>query len=59
MSRGSTIERLIPFAFGRYMLFREASRGGWLGIVAIIAVLLLLRFWPQIVAWIGQRWNSR
>jgi hypothetical protein len=56
---GSTIEHLTLFALGRYMLLREASRGGWLAIVAVVAILLLLRFWPQIVAWIAQRWSSR
>lgn len=46
----------VPIALGRHLLFREISKGGWLAIVLVIAVVLLLVYWPRIAAWIEQRW---
>jgi len=49
----------MPLALGGHLLYREVSSGNWIAILAVVAIVLLLRFWPQIVAWVAQRWSSR
>ncbi len=50
----------MPFALGQRLLFHQLfGRGGTVAIVAIVAVVLLLRFWPLIVARLGSWWGSR
>jgi hypothetical protein len=47
----------VPLALGQRLLFHQLFRGaGWL---AIVAVILLLRFWPMIATWIEQHWLNR
>jgi hypothetical protein len=49
----------MTLAFGRHLLFRELSRGGWVYAVAVVAALMLIRFWPQMVAWAERHRRSR
>jgi len=47
------------FAFGRHLAFRELSRGHWVVIVAVVAVVLLIRFWGPLVERVESWWRSR
>ena len=47
------------FALGRHLLAREISKGGLLAIVLVIAIALLVLYWPRIAAWVERRWFRR
>ena len=47
---------LIFVGAGRGLLLRHLARGGGLVVIgAVIAALLLARFWPQIIGWFRDR----
>jgi hypothetical protein len=49
----------VPLALGRHLLFREISNGGLLAIALVVAIVLLLVYWPRVTAWVERRWFGR
>jgi type II secretory pathway component PulM len=49
----------VVLALGKHLLFREAGRDGWVVIAAIVAIVLLIRFWSPLLERIERWWRSR
>jgi hypothetical protein len=45
----------VPTALGQRLLFHHVLGGGIVTVLAIAAVILLIRFWPAILRW----WQGR
>ena len=45
----------MPLALGQRILLHHVFGGGLAGIAAVVAVVLLLRFWPLILRWFQTR----
>jgi hypothetical protein len=47
----------VPLALGQRLLLHHVFGRGLIGLLAVAAVILLIRFWPVIRAWWeGRRW---
>jgi hypothetical protein len=55
----SAIIAVVLFGLGKHLLFREAGRGGWFVILAIVVILLVIRFWSPLLEQIERWWRSR
>jgi hypothetical protein len=45
----------VPLALGQRLFLHHVFGRGLVGLIAVAAVILLIRFWPLIVAW----WRRR
>jgi hypothetical protein len=49
----------VLLGFGGHYAFRQLERGGWIVVLAVVAMVILVICWPRITAWIERRWSSR
>lgn len=49
----------MPLAFGGHFVFEQLLKGGWIAVIAAVAMVALVLGWPRITAWIERRWYSR
>jgi len=49
----------VLLGFGGGFAIRRLAEGGWVAILAAIAIVLLVISWPRIADWIERRWRSR
>jgi hypothetical protein len=45
----------VPFALGQRLFVHHIFGRGVVGLIAVVAIVLLMRFWPLIVRW----WERR
>ncbi len=45
----------VPFALGQRLFVHHLFGRGIVGLIAVVAIVLLMRFWPVIVSW----WERR
>jgi hypothetical protein len=49
----------VPLAFGGHFVFSRFGEGGWIAILAAVAIVFLVIYWPRVTDWIERRWGSR
>jgi uncharacterized membrane protein YhhN len=48
----------VLFALGRGFALRHLAHGGLIAILAAVAIVALVIYWPRITAWIERHWRS-
>jgi hypothetical protein len=49
----------VPLGLGGLYAFRLLAQRGWLAILAGVAIVMLVIYWPRFVAWVERQWSSR
>jgi K+ transporter len=49
----------MPLAFGGHFVFQQLEKGGWIAVVAALAMVVLVIYWSRITTWIERRWPFR
>jgi hypothetical protein len=55
LAESTAYDRAVPLALGQRLVLHQVFGRGVVALIAIAAVVLLIRFWPVIVAW----WERR
>jgi hypothetical protein len=48
----------MPLALGKLIATRHLAEGRLIVVVAAIAIVVLVIYWPRITDWIERRWSS-